>query len=713
MNRLRSTGAVVLGTLCVAALLYGVTMIYATRILFNSAVFSARVADSLAEPPVARVVANQITEQIVNYQRELTPYRPIVLGAVQQIVASPPFRALVRQAALKLHPILITHGSDLSLTLTDIQVIAKEALAAHPGVADKLPPKAQFILGSRESWPTGKLLMRIIGMGHRLQRRAYLWLMGGVIFGSLGLLAARRKDRYLLGIGIGLTASAFAIAAFARFGGPLVASLSRSDVGNDLIRGLWPVFIRPLAMRMIILGALGIVLTASVTTLLERLDPSVTLNLFWRVLKHRPRRATTTIARGLGLIVLGGIITFHPIPTLQVVAVLAGGLLLFIGIQDVFTTATRFAGHGPVPAQTAARAKGRSLAAVGVGLVVVAALVVGAVYWLTREPLETPEPVGPRAIVAVNGYPELRDRKLNEVVFPTTHNSMSAASLSSWMFANQERPIDDQLEDGVRGFLIDIHYGEPVKGRIRTLMEDESNAVKKYEAVLGKEGLDAAMRIRNRLVGEADGEKDIYLAHGFCELGATRFVDELDGMKDWLRDHPDEVVIIVIQDEGVKPMDVAAAFEKSGLIDMVYRGSVAPPWPTLGDLVAINQRIVVFAENDTTGVDWYHLMLGNIQETPYGFHKPEEFSCRPNRGGTKGSLFLINHWIETAPASKPSNAAIVNAYPVLLKRARECRRVRKMVPNLLAVDFYRTGDLFKVARALNGIPEPDSTVAAR
>ena len=55
----------------------------------------------------------------------------------------------------------------------------------------------------------------------------------------------------------------------------------------------------------------------------------------------------------------------------------------------------------------------------------------------------------------------------------------------------------------------------------------------------------------------------------------------------------------------------------------------------------------------------------------------------------------------------------MNAYPVLLKRARQCRRERKMVPNLIAVDFYRTGDLFKVARALNGIPEPDSTVAAR
>ena len=712
MNRLRTTAAVLLGALCIAGLLYGVIMTYATRILFDPVVFSARVADSLAEPPVARVVANQITEQIVNYQRELTPYRPIVLGAVQQIVASPPFRALVRQAARKLHPIFIKHGADLSLTLQDAQVIVKEALATNPGIADKLPSKAAFVLGAGEDWPSGKLLMKILRTGQRLQRRALIWLVAGFAFGTLGLLSARRKDRYLLGLGLGLTVSAFLVAAFANFGGSILAGFARTEVGEDLLRGLWPVFVGPLALRMIILAGLGIVLTASVTSLLERIDAPATLGLVWRVLRHRPRRPTTMILRGLGLIAAGVIVALHPIPTLQVVAVLAGGLFLFIGLQDVFTTATRFAGHGPSAATETAKAKGRSLLPVAVAILLVAALVGGAAYWLMRDPA-APQSIGPRAIVAVNGYPELRDRPLNEVVFPTTHNSMSAASIQNWMFANQERSIEDQLEDGVRGFLIDIHYGDPVKGRIRTVLQDEVNAVKKYEAVLGKEGLEAAMRIRNRLVGEPEGERDIYLAHGFCELGATRFVDTLHDMKDYLQTHPDEVVIIVIQDEGVKPADVAASFEKSGLIDFVYKGPVTSPWPTLGDMVARDERVVVYAENDTTGVPWYHLMLGNIQETPYGFHSPEEFSCRPNRGGRNGSLFLINHWIETAPASKPSNAAIVNAYAVLLKRARQCRRERKMVPNLLAVDFYRTGDLFKVARALNGVSEPDSAVVAR
>ena len=72
----------------------------------------------------------------------------------------------------------------------------------------------------------------------------------------------------------------------------------------------------------------------------------------------------------------------------------------------------------------------------------------------------------------------------------------------------------------------------------------------------------------------------------------------------------------------------------------------------------------------------------------------------------------MNHWIETAPASLPSNAAIVNEYTILLRRARRCREERRMVPNLIAVDFYRTGDLFKVCRTMNGIPEPVSVASS-
>ena len=38
-----------------------------------------------------------------------------------------------------------------------------------------------------------------------------------------------------------------------------------------------------------------------------------------------------------------------------------------------------------------------------------------------------------------------------------------------------------------------------------------------------------------------------------------------------------------------------------------------------------------------------------------------------------------------------------------LRRARECTRLRHHAPNLLAVNFYREGGLFRVVDTLNGV----------
>jgi hypothetical protein len=207
-------------------------------------------------------------------------------------------------------------------------------------------------------------------------------------------------------------------------------------------------------------------------------------------------------------------------------------------------------------------------------------------------------------------------------------------------------------------------------------------------------------------VGEPTGEQDVYLAHGFCELGATKFGDVLETMREFLVMNPGEVIIMIVEDEGVAPADVAASLEKAGLMDMVYKGPAAKPWPTLREMVDSNQRLVMMAENRTDSLSWYHLATDVCQETPFGFKTVDEFSNKPNRGGTAGSLLLMNHWIETTPTPLPSNAEIVNAYDFLLKRARACKKERKMMPNLVAVDFYRSGDLVRVVDALNGVERP-------
>src|SRR5262249_20381818 len=155
-----------------------------------------------------------------------------------------------------------------------------------------------------------------------------------------------------------------------------------------------------------------------------------------------------------------------------------------------------------------------------------------------------------------------------------------------------------------------------------------------------------------------------------------------------------EVIVIIIQDESVKAEDIERCFGESGLDELLYKGPQAPPWPTLRDMVDTDQRVVVMTENIRSGIiPWDRWMQDVVQETPYTFHDSTQFSNAPNRGGTSGSIYLMNHWIESTPMPKPSNAAVVNRHDFLLKRIRAFRKQRGHYPNLVAVDFYGVGDL--------------------
>src|SRR5215218_1858957 len=107
------------------------------------------------------------------------------------------------------------------------------------------------------------------------------------------------------------------------------------------------------------------------------------------------------------------------------------------------------------------------------------------------------------------------------------------------------------------------------------------------------------------------------------------------------------------------------------LADYVYRGPIISTEPTLGSMVADNHRVVVMAENNAGAAPWYRDGYGAVlQETPYHFGEASELTedkglaktCAPNRGSTDNPLFLLNHWIDTSPAPRPSNAAEVNAF---------------------------------------------------
>ena len=78
-------------------------------------------------------------------------------------------------------------------------------------------------------------------------------------------------------------------------------------------------------------------------------------------------------------------------------------------------------------------------------------------------------------------------------------------------------------------------------------------------------------------------------------------------------------------------------------------------------------------------------------------------SCEPNRGPEGAPLFLMNHWVSTDPSPQRSDADKVNAYEPLLARARECEKIRHHLVNLVGINFYKHGDVFRVVDTLNGL----------
>ena len=308
-----------------------------------------------------------------------------------------------------------------------------------------------------------------------------------------------------------------------------------------------------------------------------------------------------------------------------------------------------------------------------------------------------------------NGHAELCGRPLNEVTFAGTHNSMAAADEPGWYFAAHRGGIAEQLDFGVRALLIDTHYGiRDKKGNVRTDLEREGTNRAKIVAAIGEEGLAAAERLVGRIgFGELEGKSGTYMCHTLCELGATPLEDGLRAIRTFLDEHPDEFVVLFIQDE-VTPKDTAAVFDRAGLTRYAYTHERDAPWPTMAELIASDERLLVLVENDVRGgPPWYHDGFELTQETPYTFHSLDELlpprSCRQNRGSVNSPLFLLNHWIERvnpspglageverAPPDPPPRAALRRGpRPAaqhrrgrLLRRGRAARSGRRAQPRL-------------------------------
>ncbi|XP_016726568.1 PI-PLC X domain-containing protein At5g67130 isoform X1 [Gossypium hirsutum] len=302
-------------------------------------------------------------------------------------------------------------------------------------------------------------------------------------------------------------------------------------------------------------------------------------------------------------------------------------------------------------------------------------------------------------IQPVNPTSKVKGLPYNRYSWLTTHNSFARLGKKSATGSlileptNQQDSITDQLNNGVRGLMLDMY----------------------------------------------DFQNDIWLCHSFggqC-FNNTAFQPAINILKEiqaFLEANPSEIVTIIIEDYVTSPRGLSKVFDAAGLRKFWFPVSRMPKnggsWPTVDDMVQKNQRMVVFtsksAKEASEGIAYqWRYMVENQCESCYhhllnsSLKKAEKLYLFQSRsdidaflGTTDGNGGMIAGSCPNRAESPAMNATsrslvLINYFPDIPDVTQACRHNSAPLismmntchvaagnrwPNFIAVDFYKRSD---------------------
>jgi hypothetical protein len=310
----------------------------------------------------------------------------------------------------------------------------------------------------------------------------------------------------------------------------------------------------------------------------------------------------------------------------------------------------------------------------------------GITHSMTGNGTATSSSILPTNTVPCNGFPEFCTRKYSNISNVCTHNS--AYVVKNNAASNQQLPILDQLYDGVRMIQGGTHYVNDT----------------------------------------------IYNCHTSCDiLNAGTFQSMLETLVSWLAQNRNEVLTLLIANSDFVSVEkYIPAIQASGLINYVYTPQYIPQyrdqWPTLGNMILRNQRVVIFMDYMADQKKYPYILdqYSHIWETPFSPQDPA-FPCTPDRPpnlnttfAKENMMYLANHNLNTAidlnailgssghePILIPNTAQIRNTNSnntefgqsgLMIER---CTDMWDRPPTFFVVDYYNLGS-----------PEPGSVLRA-
>ena len=293
---------------------------------------------------------------------------------------------------------------------------------------------------------------------------------------------------------------------------------------------------------------------------------------------------------------------------------------------------------------------------------------------------------------------------------------ISATTLSPSAVADQTKGIEAQLSDGVRAFKLPINFTKPEFRICHTVPQSKLQGV--YDKVFNEtlKKVFPAKMLRKALLSPLQ----TYI-NDPCKLdpATVSLSDTLSKINRWLDKNPNEIVTFFFDFSQVKG-DIESAqatqnafknvLEKSGILNKMYvKKDAKSPWPTIGEMIKDNKRVVIVANTRNfvpLGI-WHKEDLGF--GTDYSYPKSEDLiknSENPKiKWGPvdKNRIFIVDNY--TTPRASGSIVAskIVNKYDVLKKRLQNYEKLAGQPVTFTMIDFYEqpANDAIKVIKDLN------------